>query len=85
MKPADARAFADRDWKAVAELKRSHWAGRFRALGRNATFSAATALWKHARLVRPDWPTPHDRAEDLAHHIDLKRQIDRAAHAFPRR
>lgn len=85
MKPADARAFAHRDWVALAELKRSHWAARFRTLGPNATLRAAAALWEHARLVRPDWPTPRDRAEDLAHHIELKRQIDRVAHAFARR
>jgi hypothetical protein len=34
------------------------------------------------RRVRPDWPTPADRREDLAHHVALKQAIDRAAGAF---
>jgi len=42
-------------------------------------------LWQHARRVRPDWPTPRDRNEDLAHHVELKRRLDRAADAFTRR
>jgi hypothetical protein len=37
------------------------------------------------RSVRPDWPTARERADDLSHHVELKRQIDRASHAFARR
>ena len=85
MKPADARAFVERDWAGLAALKRAHWAERFRAEGAHATLRAATALWEHARRVRPEWPSEQDRAADLAQHVELKRQIDRAAHAFHRR
>jgi len=42
-------------------------------------------LWQHARRVRPDWPTPRDRNEDLAHHVELTRRLDRAADTFTRR
>jgi hypothetical protein len=31
------------------------------------------------RQVNPDWPTDAQRADDLAHHVELKRAIDRAA------
>jgi hypothetical protein len=82
MKPADARAFVERDWAGLAVLKRAHWAERFRAEGPAVTLRAAMALWEHARRVRPGWPSEQDRAADLARHIELKRQIDRAAHAF---
>jgi len=34
------------------------------------------------RRLRPDWPSPEERSEDLAHHVALKRAIDRAAGAF---
>jgi len=34
------------------------------------------------RRLRPDWPSPEERREDLAHHVALKCAIDRAASAF---
>jgi len=84
MNPADARAFLDRDWDRLAALKSAHRVECFRAGGREATLRTAAALWAHARRVRPDW-SDSGRNEDLAHHIELKRQIDRAAHALARR
>jgi hypothetical protein len=47
-----------------------------------ATFEASPALWDHMRRLRPDWPSPDERREDLAHHVTLKRAIDRAGGAF---
>lgn len=82
MKSDDVRAFVDRDWAGFAALKRAHWAERFRIEGAEATRRASRMLWEHARRVRPDWPTERERAEDLAHHVELKRLIDQAAHAF---
>jgi hypothetical protein len=66
-------------------LKNEYWVQRFRALGSCETFRIGQALREHARRVRPEWPTEKDRSEDLAHHIECKRQIERAAHAFPGR
>jgi hypothetical protein len=77
-----ARAFVERDWEAAAALKGAHWAREFAARGAAATFEASAALWQHMRIVRPDWPTDEDRRDDLAHHIALKRAIDRAARVF---
>jgi hypothetical protein len=85
VKPLDAHAFVARDWAGMAALKRSHWAERFRAEGSEATVRASSALWIHVRQIRSDWPTARDRSDDLAHHIELKRQLDRTAHAFARR
>jgi hypothetical protein len=79
------RAFAQRRWAEAEEAKREYWARRFRAGGSAETLRAAQALWQHVRRVRPDWPTPQDRADDLAHHTELKRRIDRIAHVFARR
>jgi hypothetical protein len=39
----------------------------------------------HMRSVRPDWPSERERADDLSHHVELKRQIDLASHGFTRR
>jgi hypothetical protein len=76
------RAFLTRDRARVAALKRDHHAGRHRASSGTAGFAAGQALREHARKVRPNWPTKRDRDEDFAHHVTLKRRIDRAAHAF---
>jgi len=79
------RIFVARDRERVAALKRDHHAKRYRASGGTSGLEAARALRQHARRVRPDWPSTRDRQEDLAHHIALKRRIDRAAHAFSTR
>lgn len=82
MDPVDLRAFARRDRSAVEQRKREHWARQFREHGGTATLRAGHALYEYARRVRPDIPTERDRAEDLAHHIALKRLLDRASRAF---
>ena len=43
---------------------------------------AAALLRDYVKKVRPDWPSRRERADDLAHHLALKKLIDRAAHAF---
>lgn len=75
------RAYAERPWQAAEMLKREHWA---REISRNplATFEASQALWVHMRQINPDWPSEADRHDDLAHHVALKRAIDRAAGVF---
>ena len=76
------REFAQRDWPAAEAGKREHWVREFAARGPAATLEASVALWRHMRLVRPDWPTDQERHDDLAHHVALKRAIDRAARVF---
>ncbi len=82
MKPEDVRAYAQRAWKVAETRKQEHWAREFDEHGPQATFDASQVLWRHMRALRPDWPSPEERREDLAHHITLKRLIDRAAGAF---
>jgi hypothetical protein len=79
------RAFAHRGWSAVAALKETYWVHRFRTHGGKETFRIGQILADHARRVRPDWPTERDRAEDLAHHIELKQRLARTADAVTRR
>jgi hypothetical protein len=79
------RAFVARDRDRVAALKREYHARQHRMSRGAAGFAAARALWQHVRRVRPDWPTARDRDDDFAHHVALKRRIDRAAHAFSAR
>lgn len=82
MNPEDLRAYAQRAWHVAEALKQEHWAREVAERGRLATFAASQVLWEHMRRLRPDWPAPEERREDLAHHVALKRAIDRAAGAF---
>ena len=82
MDPIALRAYVEREWSVAGDRKRAHWAREFAARGPDATVEAAHALWRHMRLVRPDWPSAAQRREDFAHHVELKQRIDRAAGAF---
>jgi len=82
---ASIREFALRSRTEVQASKQRYWAEQYRTHGPARTLGASLTLWQYMRRLRPDWPTARDRAEDLAHHIELKRKIDRAAHAFAAR
>ena len=82
MKREDLRAYAQRAWHSAETLKQEHWAREVAERGPLVTFEASQVLWEHMRILRPDWPAPEERREDLAHHVALKRLIDRAAGAF---
>ena len=81
MEPRDLIAFATRAWTAAGASEREHWVREYAARGEAATFEASQSLWLHMRAVRPDWPSEQERREDLAHHVTLKRLLDRAAGA----
>lgn len=81
MDPQLVRDYAGRAWHLVAAHKRDYWARALRERGELATFEVSQALWVHMRGLRPEWPRPAERAEDLACHLALKRALDRAAHA----
>ncbi len=85
MDPASIREFARRNRAEVQASKQRYWAEQYRAYGPARTIRAGQTLWQYMRRLRPDWPTARDQAEDLAHHVELKRKIDRAAHAFAAR
>ncbi len=82
MRADDLKAYLDRRWAAAETLKVEHWAREFAERGPEATLAVSRALWEHMRLVRPEWPSDDERRDDLAHHLRLKRAIDRAAPAF---
>ena len=62
------RQFAQRDWPAVATSKTRHW--RARKAGRTAAdvLTMADRLRIHAQQIRPDWPTPQQRLDDVCIH-----------------
>lgn len=84
MEVPSIRRFVDRPWERLRAAKRRYWADEVSARGPEAPLLAARALWLHMRSVRPEWPSDAERAEDLAHHLEVKSCLDRAAGAFAR-
>jgi hypothetical protein len=76
------RAFIGRDWGAFARLRFAERAALYRKDGAAGTIKRSRALWNRMRSMRRDWPTRAARALDLAHHVELKRTLDRAARGF---
>jgi hypothetical protein len=64
----DIRAFARREWGLVAAAKRRYWIERKRALSPAEALAVAERLRLHVRALRPDWPSPAERAADLEAH-----------------
>ena len=64
----DVRAFARRDWAAIADAKASYWAERKRTMTVDQALAVADALRIHVRVLRPEWPDPGSRDEDMAVH-----------------
>jgi hypothetical protein len=81
--PELVRSYALRDWGAVRRLHLREREARFRAEGSEGSIAASSELWRFAHSAHRRSPSPRARAADLAHHVELKRLIDRAARAFP--
>jgi hypothetical protein len=64
----------------VADAKAAHWRAQH-AADPLASTAAAHAAFEHARAVAA-FPPRHYLEADLAHHIALKRLIDRASAAL---
>jgi hypothetical protein len=79
MDPAAIRAFARRARADVEREKRAYWARLHQDGTYRATLDMSFALYEYVRRLRPDFPTERDRAEDLTHHVALKRLLDRAS------
>ena len=82
--PEHLRAFARRPWAAIEAAKRELIAARHRE-DPDGHAARVLALREHMRLVRPEWPTAEDRAQDLADHVALKAKIDRASRKLQHR
>ena len=64
----EIRAYAGRDWSLVEESKRRHWAERKKSLSPAEALEVAEGLRRHARAIKPDWPSPAERAADIEVH-----------------
>jgi hypothetical protein len=79
------RRYARRPWARIEASRREYRDRQRSEHGLDAALRALHALWLHMRCVRPDWPTQAERNADLAHHLALRRILDRAGRAFPGR
>lgn len=80
MKREDIRAFARRDWAAIADAKATFWAGRKRSMTAADVLAIAEMLRQHALQVKPGWPNADERAADLAVHVKISEAL-RAVHS----
>jgi hypothetical protein len=83
--PNDLRAFANRDWAAAERGKQDYWVARYRGDGAAPARQASAMLLEHARRLGAAGLTDGERRDDLAHHLQLRDRLDRAARAFARR
>jgi len=74
----DVRAFAGRDWSAMARDKERYWRDWKLEHGAAGGLEVAEALRVHARAARPDWPSESERREDLETHLRIIEVIRRA-------
>jgi hypothetical protein len=71
MKREEIRAFAWRDWAAIADAKTAFWAERKRSMTAEEALATAEMLRQHALQVKPGWPDAGERAADLAMHVSV--------------
>lgn len=77
------RQFARRDWSAVAASKTRHWQALKAERSFAEVLAVADRMRVHAHQVRPDWPTPQQRLDDLRVHQRVGEAL-RAVAARPR-
>jgi hypothetical protein len=77
MKSADIRAYVERNWNAVRDLKDRYWAEAKRALTPDEALAVGDQLRQHVRTLRPDWPDAGQRRADLAVHARVSALLRR--------
>jgi len=73
----EIRAFAGREWSLVDAAKRRYWVERKKILSPAAALRVGEELRRHVRAMRPDWPSPAERAEDLEIHARVAASLRR--------
>jgi hypothetical protein len=71
----DLIAYARRDWAAVEERKRAHWAAE--RLTPEEALRLGDELRRHVATLQPNWPSAEDRQGDLATHIRVAESLRR--------
>jgi hypothetical protein len=80
----DVLAFVQRDWNAIAELKRRRWSEQKSQMTAADALAVGDELRHHVSALRSDWPTDEDRQKDLASHIRLSEMLRRVKPPYGR-
>jgi len=73
----DLIAFARRDWRMIAEMKRRRWAEQKSRMTPAEALSVGDDLRQHVSTLRDGWPTEEDRHKDLATHVRVSESLRR--------
>ena len=71
MDAAQIKAWVNRDWEMVEQMKTRRWLDLKTGIAPSAVFRLAQELRDYTCNLRPDWPSPAERQADLAEHIRL--------------
>ena len=80
------RQFANRDWSALAASKTRHWRTPLedRPTRRLTCWPSPTGCVSTRSSVRPEWPTPQQRLEDVRVHQRVGEALRAVARAASR-
>ncbi len=81
MNPSQVKAYLDRDWPLVRDLKHRYWADRKGRLSAEEALGIAENLRLLARALRPDWPDDRQREADLRTHLQVSECLRRVPEA----
>lgn len=62
------RQFARRDWSAIATSKTRQWHTLKASRSAADVLAIADRMRIHAQQIRPEWPTPEQRLDDVRVH-----------------
>lgn len=79
LSPSDVKAYLDRDWALVREMKERYWAEKKRSLTPTEALTIAGRLRQQAAAIRPDWPDDRQREADLSTHRRVSECLRRVA------
>ena len=77
MRREDLIAFANRDWKRVAEAKEQYWAEQKQRMTPAEALTLSNNLRRDVIRRRPDWPSEEERRLDLETHARVSESLQR--------
>ena len=79
MTPAEIRAYATRDWQALARSKAAYWVEVREELGAEGALAAADRLRAFTLDTHPGWPGDDECRADRESHERVSRVLSDAA------
>ncbi len=79
LSPPEVKAYLDRDWVLVREMKERYWVEKKRSLTPAEALAIAGRLRQQVAVLRPDWPDDRQREADLNTHRRVSGCLRRVA------